>query len=921
MVETIDRVVHCSFGESAAEHRKHSPPGKNQVASTPPDSSYRVFDYPLESPIFGNRTLVTKPYNKFTPLGTGIGPSNGWHEDSTGTANFLAGNNVWAYQDVNSNNGPVSYDPVSVGLSFDYSYSPDSSSASNQNAAVTNLFYWNNLVHDVLWRYGFDEPSGNFQTSNMSRGGQGMDFVRAEAQDGGGMNNANFYTPVDGQLPRMQMYLFSNGTDGDFDNGIIAHEYGHGWSNRLTGGPAMVGCLNNVEQGGEGWSDYLTLMLTTDWSSLEPTVADAGIGRGIGNYVLGNPITGKGIRPYRYSYNKDSLNNPVTYAKVGDTNNFSRPHGIGSIWATTLWDMTWEIIFQDDSIVHDIHNVPASTTDLIGNLAALKLVNEGLRLQPCSPSFIDARDAILKADEMLFGGRYRCAIGKAFARRGMGALASSGFSTDDRFVTEDFTLLSGTPLDAITVTPEICSGELFDLTTSTSASGTFSFSWERVAQNGITGSGNSGTGANIQETITNSTIYPAVVQYNVTVSPDACNASPKPQPVYVKVKPKVIPEVSLYDVCQGTAVPVSEGLVAPNAYTTTINGTLTSTTPTYRRGQGSDINYYLASDVGTNVHYVTYAFKAAESAPISIETVAGTLSGTYPELNYLTLYKNNFDPQNPANNFLKGDDVTGRNWPRPKIRYTLQKDTVYVLVAATYFNNITGNFTLESNMPIFGGFNNWYTDASGGSSLSTNNIFNPVGLAGSGITNTETALSKTFYVATNLYPECRTPVTFHINANDAPTGTVSDNAQVCPGDNSGTLTLSGHQGMVVNWQSSIDGFTTSDSLPNITASQSYTNLNADTRFRAVVKNGACPPGYSASASIVVKKATFTASSPDYDLNGQSGSLEALEYINASNKVSNSSTAQLTAGKAIELKEGFEVSNSVFEALIEDVCPN
>jgi len=41
--------------------------------------------------------------------------------------------------------------------------------------------------------------------------------------------------------------------DGDLDNGIIAHEYGHGISIRLTGGPSDSDCLNNSEQMGEGW--------------------------------------------------------------------------------------------------------------------------------------------------------------------------------------------------------------------------------------------------------------------------------------------------------------------------------------------------------------------------------------------------------------------------------------------------------------------------------------------------------------------------------------------------------------------------------------------------------------------------------------------------------------------------------------------
>jgi hypothetical protein len=66
-------------------------------------------------------------------------------------------------------------------------------------------------------------------------------------------NNANFSTDEDGVNPRMQMYLFTTSTirkDGDLDNGVISHEYTHGISNRLTGGPSNAGCLQNGEQMG-----------------------------------------------------------------------------------------------------------------------------------------------------------------------------------------------------------------------------------------------------------------------------------------------------------------------------------------------------------------------------------------------------------------------------------------------------------------------------------------------------------------------------------------------------------------------------------------------------------------------------------------------------------------------------------------------
>jgi|GEM_PF-3840118 len=75
-----------------------------------------------------------------------------------------------------------------------------------------------------------------------------------------------------------------------FDNGVIIHEYGHGVSHRLTGGPSNSGCLSNVEQMGEGWSDFFTLALTHQpgMTGDQP--------RGVGNYVTNLSASGRGIR-------------------------------------------------------------------------------------------------------------------------------------------------------------------------------------------------------------------------------------------------------------------------------------------------------------------------------------------------------------------------------------------------------------------------------------------------------------------------------------------------------------------------------------------------------------------------------------------------------------------------------------------------
>src|SRR5690606_9173732 len=90
--------------------------------------------------------------------------------------------------------------------------------------------------------------------------------------------------------------------DGDLDNVIIAHEYGHGISNRLTGPPSVANCLQNDEQMGEGWSDYFGLILT-----MKP--GDTGEDyKGIGTYALGQGKNGRGLRTKYYSTDM-SVNN------------------------------------------------------------------------------------------------------------------------------------------------------------------------------------------------------------------------------------------------------------------------------------------------------------------------------------------------------------------------------------------------------------------------------------------------------------------------------------------------------------------------------------------------------------------------------------------------------------------------------------
>jgi len=458
VVDKTNLTITCNWdmnGHSVEDHFKEDHTNRstdNYVIQHPaknwrirPDivssASYRVVRYPAESPLHngGSPSLHVDPWL----MAGAPAASLGWHDDGTTVHDSTRGNNVWAQEDRDNSNSTFGRTALSTTpqptLTFDYAYdftkSPTDVNSDNQKAAITNLFYWNNIIHDIAYVYGFDEPSGNFQNNNQGRGGNGNDYVIADAQDAGGTNNANFSTPVDGSRPRMQMYLWTAANpdrDGDLDNSIVVHEYAHGISNRYTGGPATTSCLGNNEQGGDGWSDYFALMATTNWATA--TVNDGIFRRGIGTYAANQNPTGNGIRTAPYS--TDMSIYPKTYANLPSA---VVPHGVGEIWCMMLWEMTWEIIKQDNAINPNLF-VPGPTASMFGNSAALKLVSEGMRLQPCNPGFVDARNAILRADTILFNKKYSCSIWKAFAKRGLGRLASQGSASSIADGTADFTV-------------------------------------------------------------------------------------------------------------------------------------------------------------------------------------------------------------------------------------------------------------------------------------------------------------------------------------------------------------------------------------------------------------------------------------------------------------------------------------------------
>ena len=122
------------------------------------DGSFRVYAEPDESPTHGtqSRTLVTNPEDA-------TASPNGWFSGGT-----MSGNNVTACPDANGNNACDS-NPQCSGTTCDFPLNLSQAPSSYIPAATANLFYWNNLIHDVQYRYGFDEAAA--QQRRTARGG------------------------------------------------------------------------------------------------------------------------------------------------------------------------------------------------------------------------------------------------------------------------------------------------------------------------------------------------------------------------------------------------------------------------------------------------------------------------------------------------------------------------------------------------------------------------------------------------------------------------------------------------------------------------------------------------------------------------------------------------------------------------------
>ncbi|MDX3310747.1 M36 family metallopeptidase [Streptomyces sp. ME08-AFT2] len=340
-------------------------------------------DYPVEPPS--------------TPLPGFPGSWTTRHDGHVATV----GNNVRAVDGKTGKSFEIEVDQAGNGVFAPVPETPDQ--------LVTNIFFFCNLMHDYFVMLGFTEEHGNFQTVNFSGHGLGADPVVAQAHPNPVFGTANMSTPPDGMAAEMNMGLVDlTGRHTANDANVVFHEYTHGVTNRLVGGLHDAAGLreNQSRAMGEGWSDYFALTIPNFSHEDEHTV--------VGDWVIADP---RGIRqrPYDDQY-------PGDFGKIGRLGaglDYTKIHNVGEIWCAALMEMTRRISSKLGSKER-------------GYRTAWQAVVDGLKLTPKNPSFLTARDAILRALRDLRGKSFteaeypevRLAAWGSFARYGMGFDAS-----------------------------------------------------------------------------------------------------------------------------------------------------------------------------------------------------------------------------------------------------------------------------------------------------------------------------------------------------------------------------------------------------------------------------------------------------------------------------------------------------------------
>ncbi|KAJ3367912.1 Fungalysin/Thermolysin Extracellular metalloproteinase 5 [Allomyces arbusculus] len=146
-------------------------------------------------------------------------------------------------------------------------------------------------------------------------------------------------TPPDRPRPFAAAYLYTYTAlqrESVFDLVVPHHEFFHGVSNWLTGGPSNSDCLSmrQAKGMGEGWSDMFALAV----DMLDNPTVTRDSATPFAPYVMGNPA---GMRTFPYT--SDLTVNPSRYSFQG-TEQYRDVHKFVEVWASMLWEVYWNLV-------------------------------------------------------------------------------------------------------------------------------------------------------------------------------------------------------------------------------------------------------------------------------------------------------------------------------------------------------------------------------------------------------------------------------------------------------------------------------------------------------------------------------------------------------------------------------------------------
>jgi extracellular elastinolytic metalloproteinase len=323
----------------------------------------------------------------------------------------------------------------------------------DDSAATVNLFVTHNRIHDFSYFLGFTEQNWNAQDYNfgLTERRQENDPIIGDVQSGGltlTRDNANMITNPDGIASITNMYFwqpiqgafYAPCVDGDYDMGVIGHEYGHMIENRMIGkGNARSG--HHAGAMGESFGDlngmeYLNengFVPTSDENRYAAGTYDTGNKlRAIRNYGMNFPMSG-GVPEPGKQLNINALN----FSDMGYDVTGPQVHADGEIWSATNFRIRTLLADKyDDDFPSDDEDLQYACANgelppyaCPGNRRWFQLYYDAMLLMPTNPSMLQARDAILTADLMRFGGANQKEIWLGFARSGYGQGAVSSNTT------------------------------------------------------------------------------------------------------------------------------------------------------------------------------------------------------------------------------------------------------------------------------------------------------------------------------------------------------------------------------------------------------------------------------------------------------------------------------------------------------------